>query len=452
MKYKILEEAHRRVLFLQLGATLVPLRKIVSSQTDLLRTSPTSEDWADYTSLNQDHWKLTSNLYSLHGVETLLKTEVSFRRLGPDQTKALLLRTHKASTAASGFLRFHLLLMRHSSVPNESESPTLDDFNLHLTPSQPASRAASPPTSPVRSRHVSMTDNYASDQPAVSPAALPFVNVTEYLPHESDEHHHQQPTISHKRSVSASNPTQPILHHLLDNAPARLPVGVFMCNRYMMLENLMSHPEDAQYLRLLVELLRGHCTDLIKATDEALHQVTIGLQLLKSSSPIKALQGRARITPETIREANRAHEQIQNQLARFKKGRGRALVVPLASVFNKSTAGSKPPARVMFWSLLYQYSMQKTAEQVLELLCMVRDFETDNHKPQLCWPTISMLFSNDNTSTDVDEEDPNTIRGLRLSRTMRHTSRDPDRLPPKNWLQFGGHLLYRGLSYLNRKL
>lgn len=434
----------------QLGDTLAPLRRIVGSQAQLLTTPLSHENWAPFSSLNEDYWAVTNSLQAMEKTKALLKTEISFRRLGPQDTSQLLLSARKASTAASGFIRFHLLVTKHLSVPVESATPTLDDFTLHIAPSQPASRMPSPPTSPHRSR--------VSSAAAQNIDELPYINPTESGRPLSEESEQQQldGSTSHRSRKASSSPIhrrQPstgpfspnnssFLAHLMSTNAHRKPVGVYMSSRYAQLENLMSRPDDAQTIQSMVDSLHDLCDGLLYAMGEGLEHITLALQLLKSSSPIKAFQGRARITKDVVDSAQKAQSRLEAELKRFHAQRGHAF---------DTRSTSKPSVRALFWSLLYQYSIQTTAEQIVDLLAIVRTYETENNKTQLYYPSLSILFRTSRLETDAYEDDPDFIAGLRASKTMRETPRDPDRLPPDSVAQVFGHYVYLWLSYLGRK-
>lgn len=365
-----------------------------------------------------------------------------------------------------------MLVSRHLSVPIESESPTLDDFTLHITPSQPASRMATPPTSPHRSRYPSAASEHDEEVPQPSPRiSLPAVPPVEALyalhststptseaPSRIEEEPESTPPIStrrntsfnHRGGASSGNASQlaPIFAQLMSSSLHRRPVGVYMSSRYAQLENLLSRPDDAQTLQDLVDMLHEQCSDLIVSLDEGLEQIVRAIQLLKSSSPIKAFQGRARITVEVLAAASKAQDRIEECLSNFNAQRGAALVAPFAHAFESQSPATKPSARTMFWSLLYQHSMQKTAEQVLELLSTVRRFESENQKSQLYWPSLSILLRTSRFEIDTYEEDPAFIGGLREPKTHRQTPRDPDRLPPRTIFQYIASKAYKWLSYI----
>ncbi|EIW75984.1 hypothetical protein CONPUDRAFT_93215 [Coniophora puteana RWD-64-598 SS2] len=253
------------------------------------------------------------------------------------------------------------------------------------------------------------------------------------------------------------------LHDLLAGpSKEEIAVGVFESNRYMNIEaEHMNHPNREEYSARTFALLRECCDDLLKGCEKALDETANWLEHVYDNRFKfwrRNMKGRRE---ERRRENVEKFEVMLQELARtieeFKSSKRYNVIDPYRPLFETVDDSSSinleydaPPHRYLFHCYVYQYHLMEVAGILQEILKEIIRLEKTRKRNKLWVPIFKLIrpFSAWDTSDMLDdnEEDPDIIPGMKpqwMSDLGEVRRRDPDALPPSNWMEHIMNWIYR---------
>ncbi|KIJ33026.1 hypothetical protein M422DRAFT_265055 [Sphaerobolus stellatus SS14] len=428
----ILPETVNAQFVKRLNAVMRPLAKGINGQKGVLEVSPLSDDFNP-----EPFAELVSRaelaLTPLSASARLIKREISYGRLNGNDLREIQMFGRKLT--ASGMSHFYRVMdTRRAKFP---ETPL---------PSQ----AASPAMTPMHTRMGTPigsddSDHRSSiDQNNVRHSVQ--TNSATSLHRKLHLHAHHNPFHTHliKDAINQSQE-----HH---------PVGVFESQFYMNIERRLYHPQEEELEEESVKLLAESCGDLLDVAGEVMDHVVDWLDRMNTDR----LRFPRRTPNADVKAALEKHNTILGRLKdtmdAFLKEKRHRILEPYKGVLDPLRKSRHlPPHRFLFRAFLYQYHLLRFCEAMREMLEKIEELERTRTKRRLWAPilplrsilTWSMWETNDSTET-ADEENPDVIPGISIKGQDLGEAepRNPDALPPSNFIELIGTEVYLFLTGL----
>ncbi|KAF8149165.1 hypothetical protein B0H34DRAFT_735166 [Crassisporium funariophilum] len=375
-----------------------------------------------------------------------------------------------------------------------STGDALRDETQHLSKTPTAASAPQPPHSPTRSIR---THARASSSSSANPKT-----------HSHHAHHHDHHHLLQKSLLSLASRSS--FRNAHDQARRRREpehaVGTFESQRYLNLEaTRLWDPHREEWTRRAMGLLGKSCDPVLAACHDGLSCVNSWLGTVRNGRFRwwlgRGREERQKVIKLKINEVKDMREKVSRALEDFRNETRHLVLEPYSPAFNGEkvnpdepsyTGGSNadlnhqetdksldpekydigddeeevykmPPHRYLFHCYVYQYHLIQICSIVIEMLDEIIELEEKRVHHKL-WTPVERLFQWNRSSVvdsehHPDDDDPNTIQGLRRdidSDSMYSDDlgmprrRDPDALPPRNFVEWVMTLLYEFIVSFGR--
>ncbi|KAF8901456.1 hypothetical protein CPB84DRAFT_1815176 [Gymnopilus junonius] len=423
-----------------LSISMGPVLVMLAGNCKLLATSISSPDFSPLlVTVKKDTKSCESSLVPLANARRLLKGDWIYGRFSPKDFVAFQGMLKRLAARADGLSVYFSLVdpsrekfpgtMQVTPVPTTFNSPRGD---LSRATSRAPSRAPSRPPS----RPPSIGER-PSENPEQAPEEIPASPTSVHrLSHAYSHHKHphskshstthshlflHDSVVSHHRHHSHNERHSHGLHHrllhssLMDLRLKReeYAVGTFESQRYMNLEStgIFDPFEFAQWN----EKIQGFCTPLLEAC--SLGMTTVRDWMMTSRD------GRATTREikrkERVKKIREVRDLVAEALRLFRTQERHGVVEPYRPAFEDGeydpqrhghlfSALSRPPARCLFHSFIYQYSLMQITSIILEMLDEILRLEEVRMECRLWTPLEHIRTTSWNLWTTAETVDPNT--------------------------------------------
>ncbi|KAJ3536349.1 hypothetical protein NMY22_g6068 [Coprinellus aureogranulatus] len=465
----------------RIQAFYAPLASLFQQHATLLQSTTGTTEFEDLVAVVVETMnKGEDTLVSAAAAGRLLSSDLTFCRFSPSDFRAFQGFARRLIGRLNG-MGLYFRLINPEKDKFYSVPPSAVNTPGHLTPVMTRSRHPSPTPSGSRSRHHSPSGprsrrpspdrgspiersspggkGESSTPPQLSPSGsrsqLPPMLKPTRTPSGQGSHHRRDHPQHHLFHLHLHNSLMNLSLKSHRHRRAEKVVGVFESQKYLNLEAKRTDPRDDEWIQTETELLGKGCVPLLEKCSEAFKTIDewfAGVRRGKWSFFSRQKQAAERAKKvEKIKDMRSA---VASALETFHQ-KDRLLVIepyhPVVELNDDESVHKEiPPHRHLFHCYVYQYHLIQVASIVIESLDEILRLEKERPTLKL-WTPVQNLFAA--SSRDVaenlqhaDDDDPDVIQGayemhdpsdLGLPRR-----RDPDALPPRNWVESAMNLIY----------
>ncbi|KAK2462664.1 hypothetical protein APHAL10511_005397 [Amanita phalloides] len=464
----------------RLQNVLFPLASALELHQTILTTA---HDSPEFTSLSSQITSITGKaedaLVPLSASARLLKSDLVYSRFAPYDFKCVQDNLGRLIGRAAGMAMYFTFI-----------DPTRERFSVTPIPSLPTSPVLG---SPVLSRQPSSErlghkgrELGKEEEPASQSIVTrrrgrptsdrsPSLNHT----HVSDPDFHSSHSRPHPRPSHHSHLHHPHSHHLhyrllhlKKTSRHEHAVGTFEVQKYLNLEAAHLHtPLADAYTRQMLHLMRDSCTELLEACHETIVTTRswLGGVFNRRFCFWRSAEQKQSEWQKRVHDLKVVRDRLGTELESFRTSKRHLVVdpyrqlfepVPQAENWEEEMEYGAPPHRYLFHCYVYQYHLMQFGDASLNTLNGIIDLE-EKRRSETIWTPAQHLFRlsgsavADNVEKDV-EEDPDRVEGMEDfddDLTMHPQKRDPDALPPSNFLERISDFIYQaGVAMLNGNL
>ncbi|KAF8344985.1 hypothetical protein F5887DRAFT_968850 [Amanita rubescens] len=429
----------------RLQNALSPLASALALHQSILKTPHDAPEFTSlYAQMSTMNGKAEDALVLLRASARLLKSDLVYSRFAPNDFVFIHEHLARLIGRTMGLTMFFSFM-----------DPTREKFSRTPVPSLPVSpdfsRAPSRQHSPERSNVVEEmfeapgyqgpTKRRKPHYPS-EPSSRIQTAATSPAPSRHDLHSHTHHGHSHHHHHSQSRHLHHKLRHLKGSSRHEHTVAMFETQKYLNLEAAHLHiPYADDYTRQALNLIQDSCGELLSACNESI--VTLGTWFGG------VLDGRFKFW---VSEEGKRQE-LRLELENFTIEKRHLILEPYKQAFESSyltddTEDEIPPHRYLFYCYVFQYHIMRFGQISLQILDNIVGLE-EKRQSETIWTPAQHLFGwnakksvSDDTEQDF-EEDPDHVEGIEEDEDTIPQKRDPDALPPSNFLERISDLVYQ---------